>query len=101
MLPYFIFKNFLKDFIYLFLGRGEEREKERGRNIDVWDKQLVVSCMPLTGDLAHNADLCPDWESNQQPFGLQAGAQFTEPHQPGQDFLKKNVYFQICNLNLN
>ena len=27
--------------------------------------------------------MCPDWESNQQPFGLQAGAQPTEPHQPG------------------
>ena len=25
-----------KDFIYLFLDRGEEREKERERNISVW-----------------------------------------------------------------
>ena len=31
----------------------------------------------------------PDWESNWQPFGSQAHAQSTEPHQPGldQDFL--------------
>ena len=29
---YFIFK----DFIYLFLERGEGREKERERNINVW-----------------------------------------------------------------
>ena len=35
------------------------------------------------GDLAHNPGMCPDWESNQQPFDLQAGTQFTEPHQPG------------------
>ena len=27
---------FLKDFIYLFLDRGEGWEKERGRNINVW-----------------------------------------------------------------
>ena len=24
-----------------------------------------------------------DWESNQEPFGLQAGTQSTDPHQPG------------------
>ena len=30
------FKIFFKDFIYLFLERGEGREKERERNIDVW-----------------------------------------------------------------
>ena len=28
--------------------------------------------------------MCPDWKSNWWPFGLQAGAQSTEPHQPGQ-----------------
>ena len=33
MLPYF-FLN--KDFIYLFLERGEGREKERERNVNVW-----------------------------------------------------------------
>ena len=27
---------FLKDFVYLFLERGEGREKERQRNIKVW-----------------------------------------------------------------
>ena len=27
--------------------------------------------------------MCPDWELNWQPFGSQAGTQFTEPHQPG------------------
>ena len=32
----FFFKNFLKDFIYLFLDRGEGREKKRERNINVW-----------------------------------------------------------------
>ena len=36
-----------------------------------------------TGDLACNPGTCPDWESNQWPFGSQAGTQSTEPHQPG------------------
>ena len=36
-----IFKNYFKYFIYLFLERGEGREKERERNINVW---LPLSC---------------------------------------------------------
>ena len=35
---------FLKDFIYLFLERGEGREKERERNVDVW---LLLMHSPL------------------------------------------------------
>ena len=70
---------FFKDFIYLFLDRGEGREKERERNINVW--------LPLAhsapGNWAHNPGMFPDWESNQQPFGLQASAHSTGPHQPG------------------
>ena len=44
---------------------------------------VVVSRAPPTGDLAHNPDMYPDWESNRWPFGLQAGIQSTELHQPG------------------
>ena len=47
-----------KDFMYLFLERGEEREKERERNINVW----LPLTHPQTGDLAHNPGVCPDWE---------------------------------------
>ena len=68
---------FLKDFIYLFLERRKRRKKERERNSD-W--------LPLTpphGDLDCNPGMCPDWESNQWPFGLQAGIQSTEPNEPG------------------
>ena len=39
--------------------------------------------MPLPGDLARNPGMRPDWEANWQPLGSQAGAQSTEPHQPG------------------
>ena len=38
--------------------------------------------MPPTGDLTSNPGMCPDWESNRQPFGWQSSAQSTEPHQP-------------------
>ena len=44
---------------YLFLERGERREKEE-RNIRVW---LPLVCPP-TGGLACNPGMCPDWESN-------------------------------------
>ena len=42
--------------------------------------------LPLICTLAgttHSPGMCPDWESNQRPFGSQASAQSTEPHQPG------------------
>ena len=39
---------FKKDFIYLFLERGEGRENKRDRNID----HFILICI-LTGDLAY------------------------------------------------
>ena len=51
----------------------------------MWEiHQSVASHTPLTGDLACNPGMCLDWESNQQPFGSQAWAQSTKPHQQGQ-----------------
>ena len=47
---------------------------------------MVATCMLPTRDLACNPGMCPDWESNQRPFVLQASAQSTEPHQPGPEF---------------
>ena len=55
------FKILFKDFIYLFLERGEGKEKERERNINVW----FASCTPPIGDLAHNPGMCPDCKKNQ------------------------------------
>ena len=61
---------FLKDFIYLFLERGEGMEKEREGNIDVRGiYRSVASRTHPTGDLAHNPATCPDWESNKWPVG--------------------------------
>ena len=66
---------------------------------------MVASHALPTGDLACNPGLCPDWESNPQPFGSQAGAQSTEPHQRGPDlkFYEKiselpASYSQLSNL---
>ena len=75
----------------------------------------VSSCVPSTGDLALNPGMCPDWESNQQPFGSQASAQSTEPHQPGLifNFISKSCLYTkkigplscvthvFCNLSFN
>ena len=56
--------SFFKDFIYLFLERGEGRKKVRERSINVRKKHpLVASCMwNQTSDLFHFAGRCPtDW----------------------------------------
>ena len=70
---------FFKVFIYLFLERGEGREKERERNISVW----LPLMHPLLGTWPVTQACALTRESNQRPSGLQAGAQSTEPHQPG------------------
>ena len=64
---------FFKDFIYLFEGEGGGEKHQC----------VVASHVPPTGDQARNPGMCPDWETNQPPFGLQASTQSTEPHQPG------------------
>ena len=70
----------------MFLERGREGEREEERH-----QCVVASHMGPTGDMAHNPGMCPDWESNLRPFGLQAGIQSTESHQPGLiiTFIKK------------
>ena len=70
---------FFKDFIYLFLDRGREGDREGEKH------QCVVAFhAPPTGDLACKPVMCPDWELNQSLFGSQTSTQSTEPHQPGQ-----------------
>ena len=57
--------------------RGRDGGKEGGGERH---QCVVTSHVPPTGDLACNPGMCPDWESNQWPFGSQAGTQSPEPH---------------------
>ena len=76
---------FIDKYIYLFSERGEGREKEKERNIDVQEIHLSVAFhTPPAGVLALNPGMCPDWELNLWPFTSQASTQSTEPYQPGQ-----------------
>ena len=74
-IPLTLLFAFYKRF-YLFIFRERRREGEReGKK-----HQCVVAFqVPHTGDLAHNPGMCPDWGSNQWPFGSHASAQSTEP----------------------
>ena len=66
--------EFLKRFyLFIFRERGRKGEREGEKH-----QCVVASHAPPSGDLAHSPGMCPDWESNQQPFGLQAGTQSTE-----------------------
>ena len=65
---FFFFKTFLKDFIYLFLERVREGERE-GEKLQC----VVVSHTPATGTQPVTQHL----------FGAQAGTKSPEPLQPG------------------
>ena len=65
------------------MERGKEGEREGEKHLCVVDSHASPA-----RDLDCNPGMCPDWESDWPPFGLQAGAQSTEPHQPG-------LYFKI------
>ena len=65
-------------------------EREGEKHQWVRDTLIIASGLPPTGDLASNPGMCPDCRLNRQPFGPQAGAQSTEPHQAG---LSRISYF--------
>ena len=83
-----VFLILFLNFIYLFLERGKGREKERERETS------MCACLSPGPhwDLAQNPGMYPDWELNQQPFGLQARAQSSDINQPGpkENFKNKN-----------
>ena len=55
------------------------------RHISVW-LPLAHPLLNWGPDLVRDPGICPDWELNQLPFGLQAGTQSTEPHtSPGSE----------------
>ena len=72
------FLFFFKDFIYLFLERGERKEREKERNINVWLPltRPLVGTWPTTQACA----LTGNWTSN---LWFTACTQSTKLHQPG------------------
>ena len=61
--------------IYLFIFRGEGK-----RETSMYG---CLSHAPYWGPGLQLSGMCPDWKLNQRPFGSQASAQSTKPHQPG------------------
>ena len=88
-----------KDFIYLFLEKGDGKEKERKRetvmcqrNDDRWPFTHV-----LFEDQTYNPGMCPDRVSNQWPFSLLDDTQPTEPHRSGLFlFFFKNNFWALA-----
>ena len=78
---------FLKKYLFIFREKRREGERKGEKH-----QCVVASPAPPTGDLVHNAGMCPDWESNQQLFASQNSTQSTEPHQRGHGhFLFYNI----------
>ena len=73
-------------FFFLILTRGNfliafrERERERETSMRERSIDLLSSVYAWTKDQTCNIGICPDRESNLQPFGYGMMLQPTEPH---------------------
>ena len=85
---YATFQKSLTNFFLIFKVRGREGERQGEKH------QSVASHMSPTRDQTGNPGMCPDWKSNQWPFGSFASTQSTELHQPGPYFRDLNYYTQ-------
>ena len=82
MVLFFFF--FLK-ILFIYFQKERKGGRKRGRETSMCGCLLSASYWGL----ACNPGMCANWESNQQPFGLQAGTQSAEWHQPGHMILFK------------
>ena len=90
-LPFSIKK---KDSMYLFLERGEGREKEREGNIYVWEKhQSVASWLYPHGELNSQPRRVRRREFTWGLFALWDHAQPSEPRQSGHS---SSIFTRIC-----
>ena len=69
--------------LFIDFQREGKGGRKRGRGTSMCETSITYLSGPSTGDLAVNPGMCPDQESNQWPFDLQASAQSPEPHQQG------------------
>ena len=60
---------------------------------------MVASCLPGSGDTAYNLGVCTGVESNERPFGSQAGTQSTKPRQLGQMMTILKIAFKLLFFN--
>ena len=78
------FSFFFLKILLIFRERGREREREVEKHqCGIASYRTPAGKRPETWVLASNPGMCPDWESNWQPFGSQASTQSTDPQQPG------------------
>ena len=73
--PLFFDVSFFKDFIYIFLERGREGGREGKKH-----QCVVARCVPPTGDLAHNPDICPNLGIEPATLWFTGRHSATEPH---------------------
>ena len=81
---------FFKDLIYLFLEREREREREGEKH-----QSVFASCVPSTGDLAHNPSTCSRLRIQPVTFQFAGWHSTTEPHEPGHQFFIIYVYYTL------
>ena len=70
----FILSFFLRLYLFIFRGEGREKEREGQKH-----QCVAASHVPLLGTWLETQACALDWESNQRTFGSQAGTQSTEP----------------------
>ena len=68
----------------LFIS-SESGGRKRNRETSMCERNIdgLPLAGALAGDQTYNPGMCPDWELNWRPFGLQDDTQPTEPHQSG------------------
>ena len=92
---FFFCTIFKKDFVHLFFKRGEGREKERERNINV--------CLPLTWlplGTWPTIQACALTGNEPETLWFTGCTQSTEPHQPGPVFFFFKIIYLFTYLPL-
>ena len=88
--------RFLRFYLFIFRERRGEGEREGEKHQCVVASHMSVPSPPALGTWSGcKPGMWPDWESNQRPFDLQASAQSTEPHQPGQGISNYSLH-TVC-----
>ena len=79
---YYFNTSLFEKTLFTFSERGREGEREEEKH--QWAREASIGCLSHALTKSCNPGMCPDWESNQQPFTLRDDAPTTEPHQLGQ-----------------